>query len=177
MTNPSISSYRFGNGSVTSFSNNNSRRGSLGSGLAPDDGRLGGGAGVGGGAQESASIASQDGALEAGAVGGADDNVSISHISGRIIGGGGGASTCPSRPLHQGPSRFLEVSPSTNLVASTSSVDNSASLTQTDSAGVGTQGFWGRRHSLFTCFTLIFKIWEISNMSEHEIRCSCWMDD
>jgi hypothetical protein len=36
-TNPSISSYRVGNGSLTSCSNNNSRRGSLGSALAPEE--------------------------------------------------------------------------------------------------------------------------------------------
>jgi len=91
LTNPSISSYRFGNGSVTSFSNNNSRRGSLGSGLAPDDGRP---------AQENASIASNDGALEASGAS-SDDH--------RVVAASSHSGASSSRLAGPSSSRFLDV--------------------------------------------------------------------
>ena len=112
LTNPSISSYRFGNGSVTSFSNNNSRRGSLGSGLAPDDGRP---------AQESASVASHEGALEASG-GCADERAAVAT---RLA----------------GPSRFLDVAASasgtTFSAAAASTAENTAEADGAPDAAVG----------------------------------------
>ena len=111
LTNPSISSYRFGNGSVTSFSNNNSRRGSLGSGLAPDDGRP----------QESASVASHEGALEAS--GGCVDERAA--VASRLA----------------GPSRFLDVGPSTSgatfSTTAASTAENTAEIDGAPDAAVG----------------------------------------